>query len=233
MSDPIFYRKPVALSVEAHGAKRFRHLSDYSFARDSNAVPVGAGEMASAARHYPLVFAATAPVGIVAILGIETGKNLFVDAAGKWAAELYVPAFVRRYPFAFAEREDKLILCIDEAAEALREDEGQYLFNADGTTTPFLDKVVEFNREFHAQARVTMAFAAAADAQGLLTNNRAEIETRGGRKAVLGGFRVIDRAKYDALPDDVFLEWRKAGWLDLAAAHFLSMESWRNLLSRT
>jgi hypothetical protein len=233
MSDPIFYRKPVALSSEAHGAKRFRHLSDYGFARDSNAVPVGAGEMALAARHYPLVFAATAPVGIVAILGIETGKNLFVDAAGKWAAELYVPAFVRRYPFAFAEREDQLILCIDEAAETLHDDEGQYLFNADGTTTPFIDKVVEFNREFHVQARAASAFAAAADAQGLLTDNRAEIETRGGRKAVLGGFRVIERAKYDALPDDVFLEWRKAGWLDLAAAHFLSMESWHNLLART
>ena len=88
MSDPIFYRKPVALSSEAHGAKRFRHLSDYGFARDSNAVPVGAGEMALAARHYPLVFAAAEPGGIVAVMGVQTGENLFVDADGKWAADV-------------------------------------------------------------------------------------------------------------------------------------------------
>ena len=232
MKAPIFYSKPVPLSAEIHGTKRFRAVADFRFARAANAVPLGASEMGIAARHYPLVFAATEPGGIAAIMGVQTGENLFVDADGKWAADTYVPAFVRRYPFAFAEQDDKLILCIDEAANALDEAEGPWFFNVDGTTTAFTDQVVQFNREFQIQARAAAEFATAAAAAGLLADNRAEIETRSGKKMTLGGFRVIDRAKFEALPDERFLDWRKRGWLDMAAAHFLSFHSWSNLIAR-
>jgi hypothetical protein len=66
----------------------------------------------------------------------------------------------------------------------------------------------------------------------ILSDGPAEIETRGGKKMTLGGFRVIDRAKFEALPDESFLAWRKRGWLDMAAAHFLSFHSWQNLIAR-
>jgi SapC len=45
----------------------------------------------------------------------------------------------------------------------------------------------------------------------------------------LHGFQVIDGAKFNALPDDVFLEWRRRGWLPLVYCHFLSMDRWRDL----
>lgn len=232
MKAPIFYSKPVPLAAEIHGTKRYRAVPDFRFARAANAVPLGASEMGIAARHYPLVFAAAEPGGIAAIMGVQTGENLFIDADGKWAPETYVPAFVRRYPFAFAEQDDKLILCIDEAADALVDGDGPWLFNVDGTATPFVEQVVQFNREFQIQARAAAEFATAAATAGLLTDNRAQIETRSGKKMTLGGFRVIDREKFDALPDETFLEWRKRGWLDLAAAHFMSFHAWQNLIAR-
>jgi len=232
MNAPIFYAKPVPLVAETHGTKRFRALADFRFARASNSVPLGASEMGIAARHYPLVFAAAEPGGIVAVMGVQTGENLFVDADGKWAADVYVPAFVRRYPFAFAEQDDKLVLCIDEAANALDDGEGQWLFEVGGKPSAFTEQILQFNREFQAQARAACEFAAAAAAAGLLADNRAEVETRSGKKTTLGGFRVIDRAKFEALPDETFLDWRKRGWLDMAAAHFLSFHSWHNLIAR-
>jgi hypothetical protein len=232
MSDPIFYRKPAALSREAHGSKRFRKLPDLGFARAANAIPIGASEVGLAARHFPLVFAAAEPGGLVAIVGIENGKNLFVGADGQWAENVYIPAFVRRYPFAFAEQGDQLILCIDEAAGTLDDADGETLFDAAGKPTKFVDDVLAFNREFQFQSRVASDFAAAAKALGLLVDNRADINTRDGRRATLEGFRVIDREKYDALPDATFLDWRKRGWLDIAAAHFVSMNSWQDLLAR-
>ena len=36
------------------------------------------------------------------ILGGEKDQNLYLDDAGKWTAR-YIPAFVRRYPFVFAQ----------------------------------------------------------------------------------------------------------------------------------
>ncbi|MBI3507432.1 MAG: SapC family protein [Proteobacteria bacterium] len=228
MSEPIFYRRPVALSREAHGAKRYTAPSDYGFARTSNAVPLGAAEAEAAARHYPIVFAAAEPGGLVALLGIESERNLFIDAEGVWRPGSYVPAYVRRYPFAFAQLGDQLVLCIDEDADALGET-GEALFDGD-KPAPLVEKALAFAREFQVQADAAQEFAAACAAAGLLAEHRAEIAMKDGRKISLGGFRILDRAKFDALPDAAFIDWRKRGWLVLACAHFVSMQSWAGLV---
>jgi SapC len=48
----------------------------------------------------------------------------------------------------------------------------------------------------------------------------------------LRGFDVIDEAKFNALPDDIFLDWRRRGWLHLAYCHFMSMANWGGLVDR-
>jgi hypothetical protein len=40
-------------------------------------------------------------------------------------------------------------------------------------------------------------------------------------------FRIIDEARFDALPDSTFLTWRRRGWLGLVYAHFPSMRRWQ------
>jgi hypothetical protein len=228
MSEPLFYRRPVALTRDAHGTKRYTAPSDYGFARTTNAVPLGAAEAEAAARHYPVVFAAAEPGGLVALLGIEMNKNLFVDAEGAWRAGSYVPAYVRRYPFAFAQLGDQLVLCIDEAADAL-DDTGEPLFEGE-KPAPVIEKALAFARDFQVQADAAQAFATACAESGLLTDHRAEIAMKDGRKITLGGFRILDRAKFDALPDAAFIDWRKRGWLAMAYAHFMSMQSWGALV---
>ena len=54
----------------------------------------------------------------VALLGLNAGQNLFVDAAGKWQAS-YVPAIIRRYPFALTPRgtDGQYIVCLDEGSD--------------------------------------------------------------------------------------------------------------------
>jgi hypothetical protein len=32
------------------------------------------------------------------------------------------------------------------------------------------------------------------------------------------------------LPDDVFLDWRRRGWMPLVYAHLMSMTSWASLV---
>ncbi|MGH6975962.1 MAG: SapC family protein, partial [Stellaceae bacterium] len=44
-------------------------------------------------------------------------------------------------------------------------------------------------------------------------------------------FRVIDEARFDALPDELFLRWRRAGWLGLAYSHLLSMRRWQSFVA--
>jgi hypothetical protein len=65
-------------------------------------------EFAIAARDLLIVFAGNdaKDAGPVALLGLRQNENLYVDAEGQWAANTYVPAFVRRYPFVLAEKPD-------------------------------------------------------------------------------------------------------------------------------
>src|SRR3954470_607103 len=123
MKTALLYERPVALSRDAH-----RHLrlvsskASFSYARATNCVPLACSEFSLAATQYPIVFSADkdderVPV---ALLGIRENENLFVSADGAWQAG-YIPAFVRRYPFLLAARDEprNFTICVDEAYAAL------------------------------------------------------------------------------------------------------------------
>src|SRR5665213_2753356 len=95
---PLFYRRPAPLSALRHFGLSLSATDSFAFARDANAIPLNVSEFSLAARHYPIVFTPTDPVTPVAVVGIAKSRNLFVDAAGKWLAGAYIPAYVRRYP---------------------------------------------------------------------------------------------------------------------------------------
>ncbi|MEI9982489.1 MAG: SapC family protein [Aliidongia sp.] len=55
-----------------------------------------------------------------AVLGYRPGENLFVDAEGRWATGVYVPWYVRCYPFAILDgpQPDSFIACLTLKARA-------------------------------------------------------------------------------------------------------------------
>jgi len=61
--------------------------------------------------------------------------------------------------------------------------------------------------------------------------NDAQIEIRDGTKLQLSGFLVINPQKFDVLPDNIVLEWRRKGWLGLVYAQLLSSHRWQNLVN--
>src|SRR5579864_3791079 len=74
------------------------------FCRRVNAVPITYSEFGVACRDYPLAFITTdqgKTFTPVAVLGVGGGENLFLKA-GRWDDAVYVPAYVRRYPFCMA-----------------------------------------------------------------------------------------------------------------------------------
>jgi hypothetical protein len=225
LSEPIFYRRPVALARAVHGALRYAPpAGGYGFARAGNSVPLGAAEFEAAARHFPIAISAREPAGAIAILGLETGRNLFVGPDGAWLPGAYIPAYVRNYPFGLAAAGERMVLCIDEAAGCLGET-GEALYEGDAPSA-FATRTLQFAHEFQIEADRARAFADACAAENLLDEKRAEIALKDGRKSTLTGFRVLDRARFDALPEDTFLDWRRRGFLKLAYAHFHSMQAW-------
>ena len=165
---PVLYRRPMPLDPGRHGAMSLKRMTSFPFARETNSVPLNGVEFPFAMRHYPIVFTAGAQPNPVAVLGVRPDKNLFVTEWGGWADGLYIPAYVRRYPFIFMEESggDRLILCVDEATDLLTNDSKRPLF-ADGKPTDVVNHALDFCTEFQAQHAATAEFGRALDARGL------------------------------------------------------------------
>lgn len=231
---PIFYRRPRPLNAETDRELSLQRTPDYGFARATNSVILGAAEFPAAMRSYPIVFTATAPRVAIAVLGIRDDENLFITAEGNWRAEEYVPAYVRRYPFICLERPERneMVLCIDEGAGLLSSSGERPLFE-NNEPTQLVKDALNFCQEFNRQTAASTAFVAALEAAGLLVPNQARVELGEGRQMTLRGFEVIDETKFNALPDDTFLDWRRRGWLPLVYCQLLSMANWRRLARLT
>ena len=227
---PLFYKQPVPLSMERHGGKSINLQRRFGFAKASNMVPVNMPEFSRVATSYPIVFTETAPASSIAILGLRQSQNLFVNDEGTWDGGVYVPAYVRRYPFIFSagQEQEQLVLCVDEADELIVDGAGDENTQAiyDGEeASEVVKKMLEFCTAFHRQSLATREFVDELETRELFRPGTVTISNESGEKFNLRGFRIVDEAKFNALPDDAFLEFRRKGWLQAVTAHLISIQN--------
>lgn len=233
MSDLVYYEKPVLLDRVKHRARRVRPGSGYGFARQAAALYLAGAEFGEAFKEYAIVFSRTGgKVLPLAMLGLRSRENLFVDAGGRWDAR-YVPAFVRRYPFVLAELPGQsMALCIDEACPGVGDAEGEALFDAQGRDTPFLRHAVDFLTQYQGEYVRTEAFCRRLDQAGLLVEMDARADLVDGRSFTVNGLMVVDEKKLMALPDAAALSLFRAGELHLVSMHLASLSNMQALVDR-
>lgn len=224
---PLFYGKPELLNSNVHGAWRVKPAGA-EFAADTNSVPVMAAEFIAASRHYPVVFAGPDHTP-VAVLGLGK-KNRFVKD-GAWQHGAYVPAYVRRYPFVFAEMEDGFALAVDAQAPMLVKEgiEGAPLFE-DGKPAAVTRDALQFCEAFTREHAATRELVKLLAEQNLLVPRTANITLPQGGKSTLGGFSVVAPEIFATLPESVVVEWHRKGWLALVHAHLASLARFTDLL---
>lgn len=227
---PLFYNEPTLLDSRLHGGWRIKPAG-VGFAAAANSVPVMAGEFAAASRHYPLVFAGPEHTPI-AVLGLGQ-RNQFVNDDA-WKTGAYVPAYVRRYPFVFAQvgEPNGFALAVDaEAAMVVKEgDEGTPLFE-DGKPSELTRQALQFCDAFTRESAATQEFVKLLVQEKLLVERTANITLPQGRQSTLTGFSVVAAEAFAALPESVVVEWHRKGWLALVHAHLLSLARFPDLLA--
>ena len=139
MAEVLFYERPVPLNRTAHKDLRIKGVENLKFALGVHSVPLACTEFPFIARDVPVLFAGPdmQHCGPMALLGLRQNENLFIEADGQWAKGVYIPAFVRRYPFVLAEKPagtegDDFTVFLDEAYEGFGKQEGERLFKEDG-----------------------------------------------------------------------------------------------------
>ena len=78
----------------------------------------------------------------------------------------------------------------------------------------------------------TVEFVSGLRERDLLETRRADIHLPDQSQFWIDGFRMINRAKLRALPDNCLGDWFRKGWLDLAALAETSQANWQTLLDR-
>jgi hypothetical protein len=232
---PLFYQQPRALDRVRHAAFRLREPADLGFAAPANNLPVLIEEFAHAGHSYPIVFTMGDVPTPVALLGLRDKQNLFLrqrDGSWTWAADTYIPAYIRRYPLILMETQTpgEFTVCIDEAAESAT---GEAMFTSDGELSEAGKSAVSFCQAYQNQIVATMEFTKALQAHGLLEQSQAEIKLASGETLNLNGFLTVDQKKLDELPDDVYLEFRRKGWIGLIHLHIASVLNWERLVALT
>jgi hypothetical protein len=241
MSNPPMYGQLLPLDREAHkNLKLDTSKAVVSRLAGQNSVFLAAVEFPDACKEYPIVFvrAGDAPDGgkptiaPLAVLGLKQGSNLFVDG-DQWTGG-YVPAYIRRYPFAMARLDGNaanLAVCYDSEWAAFNDSTGEALFT-DGQPSEFLLNAKTFLENFEQEAERTRLICNLLVEMDLLQDMRFEATLPGGEKLDVEGFLALDEKKYAELPDDKVLQLHRNGLIAMIEMHRLSLMNMNKLAAR-
>ncbi len=231
---PLFYNGLEPLSSQAHANFRARQMVTAPFLVGQHAIPLTVEEFALVQRFMPIVFT-TGPDAIpIALMGLNEGVNVFVDASGALTAtNLYVPAYIRRYPYMLAKlhpQAEELSLCFDPTTDAIGAfDDGEPLFD-NGEPAELVKNVLEFNRMFEEAGARTAAFMKELLELDLLMDGEVTIQPEGAAQPFLyRGFQMVNEEKLTDMRGDQLRKMAKSGMLPLLYAHLMSLSQMREI----
>ena len=234
---PLFYNAIEPLNLDQHGTAKVRGITSMPEVGQTHAVPLTVDEFTLVQRHYPIVFSVGDTPVPIALMGLNEGVNVFLDDAGRASdPNIYIPAYLRRYPFLLAKlrpESDELSLCYDPTSGAVGEfDEGEALFDGDQPSAA-TKAILEFCEQFEAAGLRTNAFVEELTKSDLLMDGEVAIQPEGfDQPFVYRGFRMVDEEKVRNLRGDELRKMNQNGMLPLVYAHLFSLSQMRDVFAR-
>lgn len=196
-------------------------------------VSLTASELPAMCAELPCVFTRSGDRwALVAVAGLEAGRNLMVGEDGLWQGE-YLPMVLSTWPFRLleeADEEGERLIAMHQASLSLGE--GELLFDEEGKEQPWFWKTIQDLVVLDAGTAGTSRLVAELDAAGLLQSRSLQFMLPNGRQLELSGFFTIEESRLDALDPAVAGQMHRSGALAMAYLHLLSMRRFRHLLDR-
>ena len=230
---PPLYSEIIPINTQMHAGYSLRERRSFRYVASEVSLPLNFAEFNRAALSYPIAFAAVEPSFPIAVFGVSRGENLFVDREGHWLPGHYIPAYARRYPFFLAKDRDseKLALCLDRNEDILEQSDREPLLS-EGQPTQALKNALEFCQSYERAQAQTRQVMETLEKLELLIERQVSIDTAGGEKMRIGGFKMIDDEKFKALPPELLTDWRDRDILQAIYAHKISQENWTRMVER-
>ena len=228
------FEKVVPVNRDRHAGKKNREITSFDFASKFHIAYVTMHEFARAAAVYPIVFVEDKDKDAfrpVALLGLDAGENLFVAADGKWEAS-YVPAIIRRYPFALAGTgtEGQFTICVDEGSDLVSDTEGSAMFDEKGEPTQVIENVKRYLAELQQMDALTHEFAKAMTELNMLTPLNMRVRENDKVKNIAGCW-VVNEERLNGLSNERFLDLRAKRYLPAIYAQLISLAQIERLMT--
>lgn len=178
-------------------------------------VPITAPEFAQGATSYPIFIVKepdTNRLRSVAMLGLETGENLFIKD-DLWSA-IYAPQSIGMVPFSLGldpEKEKTLTACIDIESEYVGEDKELPLFDEKGEPTELFKNIEDSLGRLYNNEVATEKFVKELADNELLEEIELIITLQSGEKKKIVGIFTISEKKLQSLTDEQVLDFHKRG----------------------
>lgn len=234
---PLFYNGLEPLSSDLHADYKIRPAATAPFLTTQHAIPVTVDEFALVQRYMPIVFSAGEDSIPIALMGLNEGVNVFVDADGKLIDNtFYVPAYIRRYPYLLARLRpdaEELSLCFDPTSDTIGQfDEGEPLFE-NGQPSDVTKNILAFNEQFEQAGARTAQFMNELRESELLMDGEVSIQQEGFEQPfVYRGFQMVNEEKLQGLRGDQLRKIVQSGMLPLLYAHLFSLSLMREVFAR-
>jgi len=236
----LFYSRPEPLAPELHGKLGVKRVDGpFKFAKAGHAVPLTVGEFPLAAVSGPIIFVGEEKLPI-AVMGLNAGDNMFVRDDGLFEPGVYIPAYVRRYPFVFAndDKNGQMVLCIDRSADFIVQGGDMPFFDDKGQPTEYTKSCIEFCNNFETERQRTMSFVQLLKDLDLFEMKTATFQPPSPNGEPVEPQKIaeyfgVSEEKLLKLPADKFIELRDNGALAQIYAHLISLVGWDRLIALT
>lgn len=235
---PLFYNDLMPLNSRDHASWKTKGIDSADFLKGAHAIPLTVDEFVEAQRDLPIVFSAGEDPLPLALMGLNEGINTYVGEDGKIDDPVYLPAYVRRYPFMLAKlspEAEELSLCFDPTSDAVGAfPEGEPLFGDDSQPTENTKRILEFCDSFEQAGQRTKAFIDELKANDLLMDGEIAItiNERPDQPFTYRGFQMVNREKLAEMPAEKLETWNKNGFLMIVHAHLFSLDQMRKIFGR-
>lgn len=222
----LFYKSPIPLDRKLHKNFKLQRQTTYEFANNSNSVPVAGLEFFQASRNYPILFVKNQNAEFIpiAVLSLKSAGH---DLGENWD-DVYVPAFIRRYPFILTGEGNVLF---DKEAPHLQETEGEALFDDDGEPTKVLKDILGFLEQVDFGYKTTEEYCKVLAEKELLEPFKGTVKFSD-TAVKLDQLYAINEKKFYELEDKDIVDWFKKGWMAWTHAHLHSLNSMGEVVKR-
>ena len=216
-----------ALSKNEHKEMVLKRPVNFEFLRPQILASICNYELATCAAWLPIVFVKEhGRIRPFALMGLEAGKNLLVNAKGQWSISFF-PSVFAAHPFKIGkerkEDDPSVIVFFDDNTFIRSGGDGERLFNEDGSESPIFKHYLELLTKMEVSNQQLEVSCSILEQLSILEPFGIEIASDGEAKPKLEGLLRINPEKFKALDDKQFIEMREKNTLDLIYAHFFSM----------